>query len=81
MVIMKVYNENEAKSHLCLKLGLKYLSDNITLVETGGPVHPAAVNTITYTLPASPPAQTLTHTYLAFHTWLTTKMGAQASLL
>lgn len=46
-------------------------------VDSGGPVRPAAADTITtYTLPASPPKdQTLTHAYLAFHTWLTTKMG------
>lgn len=57
------------------------LSDNIARAETSGPVHPTAANTITtYTLCASPLVQTLTHTYLAFHTWLTTKMGMQESL-
>ena len=79
--VASVSQQVKSKQKVFRGLGLYYLSD-ITPLETRGSVHPTAVDTITtYTLPASPPAQTLTHTYLAFHTWLATKMGVQASLL
>lgn len=76
-------NEELAKSLVCLKRGLKNVTASLLWTVVGWPVPPAVDTITTYTLPASPPppAQTLTHAYLAFRTWPATKMGTQASLL